>query len=272
MGATPRWDDIRTERAINRTFEGAIPVDMAHGTILITGTAGSGVSTTLKRFALRMLGEDRDVRWLDADDEIDIHSLGRRLRSSDKRLAVVIDDADTRGRALSDLISDAQASLGEILLVLGMRANRIDKTLRDWQPGTDNAVEVAVPLLQDDDIVLLLQTLERGNRLGVLAGLSRDEQESRIRDGCGRELLVAMFEATTGERFEAKIAEEYGELEGEQKLLYAIVAVATDMRAYLLKDELLLASGDLSNTSLYALDRLAARGFAEQLSASAATP
>ncbi len=260
MGARPRWDDIRSGRAVDRVFERDIPADLARGVLLVTGTAGAGTSTTLKSLALRILGQNRDVRWLDADDAFEVHSLGRWLRNYEKDIVVIIDDADTRGRALNDLLADSRASLGNILVVLGMRAVRIDKTLRDWQSNNDDQREFVVPLLQDDDIVLLLRALEQDNKLGILTSLSQEEREERVRKECGRELLVAMFDATTGDRFEAKIADEYGSLEGEQKLIYAIVALATDMRAYLLKDEILMASGDLSNTSLYALDRLAARG------------
>jgi hypothetical protein len=101
--------------------------------------------------------------------------------------------------------------------------------------------------------------LEAHNKLGVLAPLTPDERVERVRRECGRELLVAMYEATTGDRFELKVAEEFGQLEAEQRLIYAIVAIATDLRVHLLRDEILMASGDLSNTSLYALDRLAAR-------------
>jgi hypothetical protein len=260
MGAYPRWDDIRSGRAVERVFEHDIATGLSRGVLLVTGTAGAGTSTTLKRLALRMLGQDRDVRWLDADDELDIHRLGRWLRNAEKDVVVFIDDADTRGRALNDLLADVRASLVNVVVVLGMRAVRIDRAMRDWQPNGKDELEVIVPLLQDDDIVLLLHALEQDNKLGILTDLSKDEREDRVRRECGRELLVAMFEATTGDRFEAKIAAEYGSLEGEQKLIYAIVALATDMRAYLLKDEILMASGDLSNTSLFALDRLAARG------------
>lgn len=259
-GAHPRWDDIRSGRAVERIFEHDIPADFPRGVLLVTGTAGAGTSTTLKHLALRMLGEDRDVRWLDADDDLDLQRLGHRLRNTEKDIVVFIDDADTRGRALNDLVADVRASLADVVVVLGMRAVRIDRVMRDWQPNGEDEVEVVVPLLQDEDIVLLLHALEHDNKLGILTDLSPEEREDRIRKECGRELLVAMFDATTGDRFEAKVASEYGSLEGEQKLIYAIVALATDMRAYLLKDEILMASGDLSNTSLFALDRLAARG------------
>ncbi len=180
-------------------------------------------------------------------------------RRNEGDIVVVIDDADTLGRGIDDLLADARASLGQVLLVLGMRAVAVDRALRSWRPNDRTELEINVPLLQDEDIMLLLDVLAAHNKLGVLAPLGQDERVERVRRECGRELLVAMFEATTGERFELKVAEEFNQLEAEQRLIYAIVAIATDLRAYLLKDEILMASEDLSNTSLYALDRLAAR-------------
>jgi hypothetical protein len=207
-----------------------------------------------------MVGEDRDVRWIGADHELDSRDLGRWLRGLNDDIVLVIDDADTFGHGLSDLVADAQASRSQVLLVLGMRALQADRVLHDWQANGKDQVEVNVPQLADDDIVLLLEALEKDNKLGVLKPLKHNERVERIRRECGRELLVAMFEATTGERFEAKLADEFSELEPEQRLIYAIIAIATDLRAYLLRDEILMASGDLSNTCLNALDRLAAGG------------
>jgi SIR2-like domain len=258
MGARPSWSDIREGRAAQRAFESEIPIDSREGAILVTGTAGAGTSTTLMRMALAMVGEDRDVRWIDHDEDVDIRDLGRWLRSNDSDVVVLIDDADALGRGLDNLLADARASLGRVLIVLGMRAVAVDRALKDWRP-TASEIEIDVPLLEDQDIVSLLGVLEKDNKLGVLGPLTPDERIERVRKECGRELLVAMFEATTGERFELKVAEEFSQLEAEQRLIYALVAIATDLRAPLLRDEILMASGDLSNTSLYALDRLAAR-------------
>jgi hypothetical protein len=264
LGAQPRWDDIRSDRAVPRAFEENIPIDAARGTIVVTGTAGAGTSTTLMRVGLRLVGQNRDVRWIDADNELDVHDVGRWLRRHEDDIVIVIDDADTFGRGLQDLVADAQASMADVLLVLGMRAIRLQSVLTDWTPNPPDAIEINIPHLEDPDIELLLTALEANNRLGILKPLSHGDRVGRIRQNCGRELLVAMFEATTGERFEVKLGDEFNQLEPEQKLIYAIVGIATDLRAFLLRDEVLMASGDLSNTSLYALDRLIAGGLVYQ--------
>jgi hypothetical protein len=184
---------------------------------------------------------------------------GRELRKQKAEIAVVVDDADTFGRRLDGLIDDARNSLGKVFLILGMRSARVDHVIRDWRPDSKQTFEVNVPLLEDGDIERLIEVLDKDNKLGVLKPLAHEERVERIRGEFGRELLVAMIEATTDERFEVKVAEEYDALPPEQRLMYAIVAIATDLRHFLHRDEILMAAGDVSNTGLYALDRLAAR-------------
>jgi hypothetical protein len=253
LGARPTWGDIRAGRAVEREFEAEIDTSQRRGTMLITGTASAGTTTTLMRLALRLVADGRDVRWLDADQDLDAIQLGRYLRNLDDDVVVVLDDADTFGRRLETLIADVDAAVGDVLLIMGLRSARVTSVLRDWT-GT----RIDVPLLGNDDIDLLLDALDQDNKLGELALMSYPDRQERIRRECGRELIVAMIEATSGERFEAKIAEEYDTLGPEQQVLYAILALATEMRHYLTRDEVLMASGDLSNTALYALDRLVA--------------
>lgn len=111
----------------------------------------------------------------------------------------------------------------------------------DAQIAGDRAHQVTVPTLGDSDIDLLLDALERANRLGVLRELAPAERHQRLAKGCGRQLLVAMIEATSGLRFDAKIDSECRQLSGESGLVYAICAIANFLRAGLTLQELLSA-------------------------------
>ena len=259
LGARPTWEDIRSGRAVQRVFERTIPHHMPAGSLMITGTAGAGTSTTLMRLCLELAAEGRDVRWIGADHDLDVGDLGKHLRRVEDDLVVVIDDADTFGRRLDGLLADADAAAGNILLVLGLRSSRVDQVLPDWRPDGKRSVEITVPLLEDSDSERLIAALDRDDELGVLKPLSESDRIERVRGEYGRELLVAMMAATSGERFETKVAEEYTGLAPEQRLIYAIVAIATDLRHHLRKDEILMAAGDLSDTALDALERLVAR-------------
>jgi hypothetical protein len=181
-------------------------------------------------------------------------------------VVLFIDDADTFGPALDGLVGDVAAGDLPLFLVIGMSATRLDHVLKRWRADGILQRELVVPLLQDSDIERLLGILRHDRKLGALRGLAEREQRERIRDKCGRQLLVAMIEATSGEKFEVKAVDEYDSLEGERRLIYAIVALATELRHPLQRDEILQASGDMSNTALYALERLKALGLLVQKS------
>lgn len=258
LGVQPTWTDIVGGRAVKRNFEEGIDVEEAEGCLLVKGTAGAGTSTTLMRLALRAAAADRDVRWIDANHAFDARDLSRVLRNGEDTFVVVIDDADTFGPPVAELAEDVATAMPGSLLIVGMRSGRADRVMRGWTADGQLRREITVPLLEDSDISRLLTTLERHNQLGALKQLDGAARSDRIRRGCGRELLVAMIEATSGERFETKAYQEFLDLADEQRLIYAIVALASEMRFALGRDEVLMATGDISNTALHALERLVA--------------
>jgi hypothetical protein len=258
LGAEPTWSDIRSARAIERSFEKSVEGSTLQGCVVVAGTAGAGTSTALMRLALRAVAEGRDVRWLGANHDFDVHQLSRHLRKHQDDIMVFIDDADTFGRPIRDFVKDINSSLPHVTLVLGMRGSKVDRFL-EQDPNNPIYREIQVPLLEDTDIELLLDALNNDNKLGALKQLPHAQRVDRVKRECGRELLVAMIEATSGVRFELKVAEEFDNLPPEQRLIYAAASISTDLRFGLTRDELLIASGDVSNTGLFALDRLLAR-------------
>jgi hypothetical protein len=110
--------------------------------------------------------------------------------------------------------------------------------------------ELTMPHLSDRDIGALVDLLQRENRLGILTGKPREEQERAFREQAGRQLLVALYQATTGEKFEEKA---FGELEGLQpdgQLAYSVITVSSSFRFGLSQDEILIACSDWTNTAL----------------------
>ena len=72
----------------------------------------------------------------------------------------------------------------------------------------------------------------------------------------GRQLLVAMIEATSGRKFNDKIDDECSQLPEEQRLVYAICALATRSRIGLTLDEILAAVGETSADELEIINSL----------------
>ncbi len=91
---------------------------------------------------------------------------------------------------------------------------------------------------------------------GRLKGRPLAEQRQVFAQHAGRQLLVAMIESTSGRSFDDRVNDECAQLSQEQALIYATVALATRSRAWLAKDEVLLAAGGQPVEQLAELDSL----------------
>ncbi len=115
---------------------------------------------------------------------------------------------------------------------------------------------VAVPNLDDREIDDLIDSLQRANRLGRLTGMTAEQRRAEFRRRAHRQLLVAMLEATSGQRFEEKIESECRGLPPELALAYMTTVLATLNHYELPRDLLLAALSDYSSEGLAIIDRL----------------
>jgi SIR2-like domain len=271
LGSEPIWADVQSGRAIEREFDATLAkrlVDEAavKGTkrlFLIVGTAGSGKSTTLMRAALELSNQGKRVGWIDPDTNISPRAIRHHLGSDDSPDVVFIDDGDMYGAELSPLARDIVLSDPKPLLVLGIRSGRLEKVVNPVQLKQIVVEEFVMPHLADDDIEDLLAALDRENRLGRLKGLPLPEQISAFREQAGRQLLVAMIQATSGVKFEDKAIAELGDLSGESRSIYSLVCIATYLGFNLTRSEILVGLGNTSNETLNALEELARRHIIE---------
>lgn len=268
IGAEPHWSDLLSGRAIVRSGDPALLETAAgvldgtfQGTaVLITGTAGSGKSTTLMRLALEVSNSGVPVLWIDRDSTVAPGLLRKRLNEFDGPLMVAIDDADTFGYQLAVILRDFVPSRERLLVAFAARSGKADHLLQPLAAVKDvHVMETVVPTLTDADVDGLIAVLDRHSRLGILKGASDSARKRAFAEKAGRQLLVAMIEATSGERFEEKAVHELNELEGLQQFLYAAISVVTTQRHYLTKDEAILACAGLPGDSVDALAKLVAR-------------
>jgi hypothetical protein len=146
------------------------------------------------------------------------------------------------------------------LVAFAVRSGKADHLLQPLATAKEVQVkEFVVPALTDDDIDGLVAVLDRHSRLGILKGASDSARRRAFAEKAGRQLLVAMIEATSGELFEEKAVHELNELAGLQQFLYAAISVVTTQRHYLTKDEAILACTGLPGDSVDALTKLVAR-------------
>lgn len=258
LGRQPTWRDFDEGYAVARDFDHDLAAAVSstpRGVIIVTGTAGTGKSTALMRAALAVHSEGHRTLWFDSKEETELRlwQLRKRISDVDARY-LFIDDVDVFGPVAAQFLKDVVAE-NDLLLVAGIRANRVRAV--GLEPGEMiDAIEMTVPGLADDDIALLIDALDDANRLGFLKGKSRQDQVAVFRKSFDRQLLVAMLEATSGERFEQLIRDECGELQGVQYELYGMVCFATSHRAGLRREELLLGVGGDTAEALSELHRM----------------
>lgn len=228
--------------------------------LVVTGTAGTGKSTALMRLSLRLSGDGMPVFWIDRDSEAAPPLIRQRVREAKGPIVLAIDDADLFGRQLVNLMRDLVPVREDFLFVAAVRSTKVDEVSAAVRhSGELDVAEHTIPNLADADIDALIATLDRHNRLGILKGKSEAHRRSAFQAEAGRQLLVAMIQATSGRRFEEKAHDELLELEEPQRFVYALVAVASASRLYLTRDEILIGTGEVSGDALAALDRLVAR-------------
>lgn len=267
-GAEPTWADVQSGRAIERDVDSKIEecaaemfgvANAPRGVLVISGTAGTGKGTSLKRVALTLSSQGYRVAWVDAFRSRSPLAIKRTMKAERPPHILAIDDADIYGSELTSLVREVLVTDQHPLVVLAMRSARIDRALNVSQLSEFRVSEISMPGLTDKDIGGLLDVLQRENRLGVLVNVKRPDQERIFREQCGRQLLVAMIEATSGKPFKEKIKDEFAQLEGEMQRIYALVAVTTSFRFGINRNDLLLAVPSPTNEVLNAIDRLVQR-------------
>jgi len=147
-----------------------------------------------------------------------------------------VDDAGRYGSHLSGVLRELRKSDSLRLVVLGVRSFH-HHALQDATPDYAHTVGP----LTDGDIDRLLAVLERERLLGVLRAKTPAERRAAFRKHAARQLLVAMLETTSGERFEDKVINEWTDQKPHGQFIYALAALATSLGYALTREEILLA-------------------------------
>ena len=94
----------------------------------------------------------------------------------------------------------------------------VAERLNEWNMSCEHLAPLVIEdfdikYLSDKEINLLLDLLAAHDSLGVLKHENRDAQFNAFKQKAGRQLLVALYEATSGKPFEDIIVDEYQEIE-----------------------------------------------------------
>jgi hypothetical protein len=160
-----------------------------------------------------------------------------------------IDDIDIFGTTTARLLREISELRESPLVVVSIRSSRLQGLDLIEEIADMNVLERTVPSLHDSDIDAIIEMLARSNRLGQLAGKTYQERRSVFTSQAGRQLLVAMYYATSGERLQDRVFSECEDLAGSSRLAYGMTALATVERQWVSRDELILGIGAVGSAT-----------------------
>ena len=195
-------------------------VEKAPKLFLLKGHAGSGKTITLRRAAWEAATKyEKLVLYMRSGADIDVEALEEIISLTSQTVYLFVDDAGEHASSLK-FIADKGAVRGWPLVIVG--AERVN----EWNQAEDEVgifanAEFLVEYLLTSEIEDLVILLESHNSLGELASLNIEERVERFKGFAGRQLLVALHEATKGASFEDILEDEYdGIYPADAKALY----------------------------------------------------
>lgn len=263
LGTTPRWEDILNDLDAPRTISQEIletttgfhSADPRIQLIAILGSAGCGKSTILRRVGLTLAQAGVSVFLTNSEELPRPSTIARALDAIPNRVVLLFDNSEGALGLLPALVRELQGIERPPILLIAARTNDFDRKVGRVDDGCE-ITEFHVPNLDKEEIVALLKVLERQHLLGRLRGLNETARIHEFQVRSGRQILVAMREATTGRGFDEILQDEFAKLPtDEAKVLYLCTALATDAGYRIRRDELVGCASVRPAEALYVIDR-----------------
>ncbi|XHR93863.1 SIR2 family protein [Mucilaginibacter sp. UC70_90] len=192
---------------------------------VIKGSAGSGKTVLLKRIAWdAAIIFNKLCIYLKPDVPIRYESIEELYVLCKERIFLFIDSPSDRIDDIRYVIK--RAVQAKVLLTI-VTAERINV----WNTECSEIAKFLtqdynLTYLNDKEIVRLIEKLDKYNSLGYLKDKSPIERISALSEIHGRELLVALHEATLGKPFEDIIFDEYNSINStEAQSLYLTISI-----------------------------------------------
>lgn len=215
---------------------------------IILGPAGYGVTTLMMSLAAKLVKDEAGtVFMLKAGHSVlegDVEYASSVF--PDLPVFFFVNNAADHSGALYTVIHRLRESGNPAMFILGERTN-------EWREGHGrlSGKEFLLESLSDPEIERLLDCLQKHGELGAMENLTREMQRTVVREKHGKELLVAMREATEGRSFDAILEDEYrGISDSLARRSYLTVCSFHQHGAYV-RDNLLAQLLDTSLPELY---------------------
>ncbi|ASO07519.1 SIR2 family NAD-dependent protein deacylase [Arenibacter algicola] len=262
LGANPTWNDIHSNLDIPRTITNEIYADIykysidktenrAQKIVSLSGTAGSGKSTIIRRLGLRLSRNGITVFITDSDTLAKPHQIFDVLEAINETVVLIFDNSALMMHQIDGLLTQfAQLKFPPIIL-LSTRTNQVNRLVSMIDTNVIDFTHYRTPNLDDDEIKLLISKLDDNNLLSRLKGMSDPQRFREFKNRAKKQILIAMKEATNGMPFNKIIENEFEEINPlEAKILCICIALNTELGFYNTKQDFVGFSKVSHNESL----------------------
>lgn len=234
-GVNPGWSAVEQNLDVTRKLADTILVDnfladeanhpSCAELILLKAHAGAGKSVLMRRIAWDAAhGYDKLCLFLRPHGIVNTGAIQELVELCTERVYLFVDDAAERARELRHLISNIGRAGSRLTVVIAERTN-------EWNIACGEIAhlvtsEYELKYLNQPEIGGLLELLDEHKVLGTLASLSIEQRRSAFAERAGRQLLVALHEATLGRPFEDIIEDEFANIvPAEAQRIYLSICV-----------------------------------------------
>lgn len=249
QGAEPQWGDIFNDLDAARELNIEIlsGVKKAHseadsGLLAITGSAGSGKSTILKRLAVTLSAQGHLVFFSDSEQVPDSHVFEAAIDAMPSKPFVIFDNVNLALGYVSNILNALKRSTRKATLVVSGPTHPLLDKVAEWKQ--DNyAVEKRIPDLTERDVDSIIEKLDEHHLLGKLTGLTRPQQREMFLRYAKRQILIAMRAATLGPAYDEIIKNEFLQVKPlEAQVTYLAAAIASTAQYSITSQQLISCS------------------------------
>ena len=233
------WDVVRR---IGRTILSDHILRRADGAgptlVVLKAHAGAGKSVIVRRLAWdAATSHDKLVFFIGRSGRLDVERVEEIFSLTNRTVYLVLDGAAQFADDIQAAMDKARRRKWPLVIVCAERISEWNIDCEALDEEVDQ--EYDLKYLSKYEIEQLLQKLEQHGALGYLASIPASDRPTHLAEKFGRQLLVALHEATKNANFREIVANEYNNIRpAEARLLYldicALNRFGTPVRAGLI--------------------------------------
>ena len=238
-GASYGWGSISANHDAKRTLTDTVLAEVilvddanrprAADFYLIKGYAGSGKTVVLKRIAHEAgITFEKVVLYLRSDARLLIAPIAELCSLLGERLYIFMDGVARRASEVEAFIHAARSNRLPLTIIATERSNEWNVDGQPLSPlldGTHQLRSLSLP-----EIDALVKKLDEFKCLGDLVSKTKDERRAAFLSYADRQLLVALYEITSGAEFTDIVFDEYkGIVNDRARRIYLFVCALNRM-------------------------------------------